>query len=353
LLDQGPHDAYGKDAKHLCRTAERNQKARLASTHDVYYFCATNLPRPRRGATAEQIVAPLTPVPAPPPPPPAEQEAAAAAVRAAPTREAAAAMAARMEAAGMTAPAIEPDEPVAEEAAAVAEEAAADVATAAADAAEDAAIAEADAAAEAESAAAAEAAALDEEAEEEEADDFIFDECGARVGADHSDEPLEAAAAAATTAAAATAAAAGEPPPKRKRAARKRLILSQAPGMEASTEGETRTEEEQPKRAGLFTASNYFWLYYSAKPGLKEVAVGKLAAAGECHAHLDEAADADADSIPGSNSTYEFAGVCADQPQTLYTRTYSCACRRCRPPSAVGTEYAACPYLSTVRPRCD
>jgi hypothetical protein len=38
-LTQGPpHDAYGKDAKHLCRTAERNQKARLASTHDVYYF---------------------------------------------------------------------------------------------------------------------------------------------------------------------------------------------------------------------------------------------------------------------------------------------------------------------------
>ena len=68
---------------------------------------------------------------------------------------------------------------------------------------------------------------------------------------------------------------------------------------------------------------------------------------------VDEAADADADSIPGSNSTYEFAGVRADQPQTLYTRTYSCACRRCRPPSAVGTEYAACPYLSTVRPRCD
>ena len=57
--------------------------------------------------------------------------------------------------------------------------------------------------------------------------------------------------------------------------------------MEASTEGEMRTEEEQPKRTGLFTASNYFWLYYSAKPGLKKVAVGELAAAGECHAHLD------------------------------------------------------------------
>ena len=28
---KGPHDAYGKDAKVLCRTAERNQKARLAA----------------------------------------------------------------------------------------------------------------------------------------------------------------------------------------------------------------------------------------------------------------------------------------------------------------------------------
>ena len=56
-LTQGPpHVAYGKDAKHLCRTAERNQKARLASTHDVYYFCATNLPQPRSFVTASQIV---------------------------------------------------------------------------------------------------------------------------------------------------------------------------------------------------------------------------------------------------------------------------------------------------------
>ena len=66
------------------------------------------------------------------------------------------------------------------------------------------------------------------------------------------------------------------------------------------------------------------------------MAVGELAEAGECHAHLDDAADADADSIPGSNSTYEFAGVCAAQPQTLYTRTYSCACRRCREKQAGG-----------------
>ena len=64
---KGPHDAYGKDAKHLCRTAERNQKARLPSTHDVYYFCATKLPRPRRASTAKEIVGGLPDVPPPPP----------------------------------------------------------------------------------------------------------------------------------------------------------------------------------------------------------------------------------------------------------------------------------------------
>ena len=49
-----------KDAKLLCRTAERNGKARLATTHDVYSFCATMLPWPRReGATADEVVAPL------------------------------------------------------------------------------------------------------------------------------------------------------------------------------------------------------------------------------------------------------------------------------------------------------
>jgi len=140
-----------------------------------------------------------------------------------------------------------------------------------------------------------------------------------------------------------------EPPPaKRKRAARTRRIISQAPGMEASAQGEERVEVEQPKQAGMFTASSYFWLYYSAKPGLKKVAVGKLAEAGECHAHLDDAADADADSIAGSNSTYEFAGVCADTPELLYTRTYSCACRSCREPTAVSVEHKGCPHMSTV-----
>ena len=44
---KGPHDGYGKDAKFMPKTAERHHKARIATTHDLYYFNATNLPCPR------------------------------------------------------------------------------------------------------------------------------------------------------------------------------------------------------------------------------------------------------------------------------------------------------------------
>ena len=98
----------------------------------------------------------------------------------------------------------------------------------------------------------------------------------------------------------------------------------------------------------MFSASNYFWLYYSAKPGLKEVPVGQLAQPGECHAYLDEAADIDADSIAGSNSTYEFLGTSVDHPDLLYTRTYPCACRKCTDPIAVSIDYSSCPNMDTV-----
>ena len=120
--------------------------------------------------------------------------------------------------------------------------------------------------------------------------------------------------------------------------------------MEASAGGEQREETERPPAPRMFTASNYFWLYYAVAParGLTVVPVGKLAEAGECHAVLDDAADLDADSIPGSNSTYEFVGACADHPELLYTRTYSCACSQCRELSNISIDYKACPYMSTV-----
>ena len=184
---KGPHDAYGKDAKVLCRTAERNQKARLASTHDVYYFCATTLPCPRRGLNAKELVAPL-PVHPPPQPQTAEQEAeeqraAAEAMAEAPTQEAAAAMAERlgMEA-GVEVGPPEPAEIMDADAAAV-DAAAAVEWNAEQEVTEEEATAEAAADAQAAASFEAEAEPLDEEG----GWDFDFDETGARIGANHSE----------------------------------------------------------------------------------------------------------------------------------------------------------------------
>lgn len=341
---KGPHDAYGKDAKHLCRTAERNQKARLASTHDVYYFCATHLPRPRReGVTADEIVAPLPELP--PMAVEVSEEEVADAVAEAPTVEAAAAIAARLGELGVAVPSPEEEEPAGE--AEMAEPATAPMAEVAEVTAEcEADDPEAEAAAQEAGEESVRATEMDAE-EEEEGGDFRFDASGARLGASHSEaadlEPPTS-----------RTVASGEPAAKRKRMARQRQILCQAPGTEGSAEGERRTETEAPRKPGMFSASNYFWLYYGVKPGLKVVPIADgagrplLAEAGECHAILDYAADADADSIPGSNSTYEFAGVHADKPELLYTRTYPCACATCRKCESIHVEFDSCPFMATV-----
>jgi hypothetical protein len=91
--------------------------------------------------------------------------------------------------------------------------------------------------------------------------DFVFEANGARVGAGHaaaevSDDEGGAALA--------TASVEDGPARKKKRCARKRAILLQAPGMEASADGEARVETEAPRRRGIFTAAEYFWLYYAA-----------------------------------------------------------------------------------------
>lgn len=342
---KGPHDAYGKDAKVLCRTAERNQKARLASTHDVYHFCATMLPSPRRGLSAKQVVDQLPDQPDTPPrsaeQQAAEQKAAVEAMAEATTREAAAMIAARMEdEAGITPPTVEAVE--AADPAALAADASAAEAWAA-EQHEDSEAATAEAVADAE-AAAVFSPDIDTQLDEEAGcGDFEFDESGARVGADH---PMagEAGEAAATSDVVEVA----SPPPKRQRASRKVMILLQQPGMEASADnGERRTDEWGQREPGMFSAPNYFWLYYSAKPGLKEVAVGQFAQPGECHGTLDAAANIDADSIPGNNSTYEFIGTSVDHPELLYTRSYPCACPKCRDLSAVRLEYSDCPNMET------
>ena len=127
--------------------------------------------------------------------------------------------------------------------------------------------------------------------------------------------------------------------------------------MEAGADGEERIQVEAPPRPGIFTASKYFWLYYAAdgvKGLTKKVGINEgsgphgSAVHGEYHTLLLDAADTDADSIPGSNSTYEFVGMHADKPELLYTRTYSCACAICREPSSVALGPSRCPLVGTV-----
>ena len=363
---KGPHDAYGKDAKQLCRTAERNGKARLASTHDVYAFCATLLPRPRHqeGVTAEVLVAPLPAVPPhvlTPEERAEEARAAAAALERAPTDEARRRLSKRLVHAGLAVPA--PAEPspaganVAMELAAQ-EEASQQEATTAAAAADaddvEAAVQQA-----------GQQAVCDAEADadgDEALGDFVFDATGARVGAGHaaaegSDGSDAEGSPPLVQVTAPAEGETGEPPHKKKRRARQRRILTQAPGMEAGAEGAMRIETEAPRGPRMFAASNYFWLYYAADgvQGLtKQVGINQgsgphgSAARGEYHARLLDAADTDADSIAGSNTTYEFAGMHADQPELLYTRTYSCVCAACSQPSSVSVESSSCPLLSTV-----
>lgn len=60
---KGPHDGYGKDAKFLPRTAERQQKVRLATTWERYDFDATYLPFPLHNVLAADIVSLIRPSP--------------------------------------------------------------------------------------------------------------------------------------------------------------------------------------------------------------------------------------------------------------------------------------------------
>lgn len=204
----------------------------------------------------------------------------------------------------------------------------------------------------------AEAAALVGECADCVMGDFVFDETGARINSDwHAEADAEAGAATGEEAIAAAeepgeAAAAGSGcRRKRQRVVpRSRMIISQAPGTEAGSEGVVRLQPEQPREDKLFSAANYFWLLYAVAPatGQTRVHVGTLAEAGECHAILDAAAEAEADSIVGSNSTYCFAGISAEQPEMLYTRTYCCSCQCCRDPKSVHYEFSRCPNINTV-----
>ena len=82
--------------------------------------------------------------------------------------------------------------------------------------------------------------------------------------------------------------------------------MQQAAGQEHTSQGETRDVQQGQRSRGIYSASAYFWMYYAPAPQghqLQRVAPGERAGPGQCHAVLDPAANVDADSVVGSNST--------------------------------------------------
>ena len=190
--------------------------------------------------------------------------------------------------------------------------------------------------------------ASDSEAEEDGAGDlcFEFDATGARVRPEEeAAREAEVMADAETRGAAVVAA-----PERRHRRSRQVEILQQAAGQEHTSEGETRIEQQGQRAQGIFTARAYYWMYYAPGPNrdMEIVKPGERAQLGQCHALLDAAANVDADSVTASNSTYEYAGVDARQPELLFTKTFTCYCRCCRDPSSISLRNRGCPFAEST-----
>jgi hypothetical protein len=333
---KGPHDAYGKDPKFLGRMAERQQRVRLATTRDLYNFCVETMPEPKK-LMSKEIIAKLSVKPAaevarlPPEQLPEHLR-----------RQQTGAVEGELTAA-------------ADEDALMEEEAAGDAAMEVADDTSDAGAPEMwdeehlegfdDECECLQPEAERPEAASDSEEEEDGAGDFEpeFDAVGARIRPEE-----EAAQQAALAAEAEVRSAVIQQAPTRQRRSRCIEVLQQAAGQEQTSAGETRHEQQGQRTPGIFTAAKYFWMYYAPGPqrDLKIVKPGEVAGPGECHAVLDAAANVDADSVTDSNSTYEYAGIDAQQPELLYTKTFTCSCATCCDRSSIHLDFRSCPFAA-------
>lgn len=209
----------------------------------------------------------------------------------------------------------------------------------------------------------------DSESEDEEGDFLMFDEAGARLDGGCGGEEQHTSDVKALELTVASSSVANQPPPihqpvrKRYKHRQRRLRTFEA-GKEGSSEGQMRIETLGPRQPGICAAANYFWLYYAVlgsgctlMPGTIVTQMddallrGIVCPEGQCHAILDDAEDAaDADSVPGSNTTYEFGGTDPHAENgTLFKRPYFCRCLRCREDDERPlTERRDCPYADTV-----
>ena len=360
---KGPHDGYGKDAKFMPKTAERHQRARIATTFDLYNFNATYLPTPRVNVLASEVVAALSPLPpeklAPLDPsylpgdwanmldhlnlpqgnrclpvdvdPPPVANPTVDPPVANPTPDATPAT---------TDPPEEPDMEGLE----------------------------------ADDLNARPTVGAHEEDEDSEAEDaagdfdFEFDEAGSRVhrpeqledeGASASPSSSSTADAGSASAGSASAESPATPPAakaaKRSRKARVVRMTMKESGCEEHEGGEVRVVTQRAKTPGIFTASAYHWLYYAVYPasGVELIPVGqKCTSPAEAHSILDPAENVDADSVANSNSTYEFAGVDPKQAGLLFSKTLPCMCSICRDPSSIRCAPALARAPSPPSRRC-
>ena len=339
---KGPHDGFGKDAKFMPKTAERHQKARIATTHDLYHFNAVNLPCPRSNIKAADVIASIQRLPQPllaqldkshlprdwaavlevtaPPPGTAclpcdvEPPLAANAILPPPTDLSAAAVTddelVRLEG-------LELDDLNARPTVSYHEE------------------------------------DPDSEPEDTSAGDFNFefDEFGSRITREKQLDDVGHVASPHSTATALSSSSATpsstvhssvtQPPPKAVKLTRNaRLVTTtvKSAGQEDGKGGEVRTVTQQSKQPGIFTPSRYFWLYYAVYPavGVNIVPVGTICKSElEAHAILDPVENVDADAVQHSNSTYEWGGVDASHPGLLYAKTLPCLCAVCWDPSLI------------------
>ena len=321
---KGPHDGYGKDAKFMPKTAERHQRARIATTFDLYNFNATYLSTPRVNVLASEVVVALSllfpeklapldpshlpgdwtnmldhlnlpqgsrclPVDVEPPvvnptvdPPVANTTPDATPATTDPT----------------------PEEPDME-------------------------------GLEADDLNARPTVSAHEEDEDSEAEDaagdfdFEFDEAGSRVLRPEQLEEEGASASPSSSSTADAGSASAESPAtppaakaaKRSKKARVVRMTMKESGCEEHKGGEVRVVTQRAKEPGIFTANAYHWLYYAVYPasGVTIIPVGqKCTSPSEAHSILDPAENVDADSVPNSNSTCEFAGVDPKQAGLLF-----------------------------------
>ena len=189
----------------------------------------------------------------------------------------------------------------------------------------------------------AEAAALVGECADCVMGDFVFDETGARINSDwHAEADAEAGAATGEEAIAAAeepgeAAAAGSGcRRKRQRGVpRSRMIIFQAPGRRGRRASSASSRSSLARTSCSRRQTTFgFCMLWRRRRGRLACMLGRWLRRASATQFWTLLRRPRRTRIVGSNSTYCFAGISAEQPEMLYTRTCCCSCQCCRDPKS-------------------